>query len=186
MAHNLTTSGRPGALHSRCPNFYSFQEDPWIYRKRKKEPILLNFHSSKIAEIYPSPGLQKSRLLFCKHLVSLGERRWHESREGSWLSGASERSRGQAKVKPKAPGLEGGRRSRQSWGQGAPQHKSLRSLLASSPRRQVSLRKGIRGLPEIFRHGSVAQDLRVCGKVQLKSFYCPEKFNTARSLMLVE
>lgn len=89
--------------------------------------------------------------------------------------GASERSRGQAKVKPEAPGLEGGRRSRQSWGQGALQHKSLRWLLASSPRRQVSLRKGIRDLPEIFRHGLVAQDLSVCGKMQLKSCYCPEK-----------
>lgn len=158
-------------LHSRCPNFYSFQENPRVYRKRKKKPILLNFHSSKIADIYPSPGLQKSRLLFCKHPVSLGERGWLESREGSWLYRASKRSRGQAKMKPEDPGLEGGRLSRQSWGQGAPRHKSLRSLLASSPRRQVSLKKGIRGLPEIFRRGSVAQDLRVCGKVQLKSFY---------------
>lgn len=37
--------------------------------KKIKEPILPNFHCSKIAEIYPSLGLQKSRLLFCKHPV---------------------------------------------------------------------------------------------------------------------
>lgn len=98
-----------------------------------------------------------------------------KARKAVSFPGASERSRGQAKVKPEAPGLQGGRRSRQSWGQGALQHKSLRWLLASSPRRQVSLRKGIRGLPEIFRHGLVAQDLSVCGKMQLKSCYCPEK-----------
>ena len=34
--------------------------------KGTKEPMHLNFHSSKIAEVYPSNGLQKSSLLFCK------------------------------------------------------------------------------------------------------------------------
>lgn len=60
----------------------------------------LSFHSCKIAEIYPSPGLQKSRLLFCKHRFCS-----QKSREGSWHPGASERGRGQAKVKPKPQGF---------------------------------------------------------------------------------
>lgn len=38
-------------------------------KKRERESILPNFHCSKNAKIYPSLGLQKSRLLFCKHPV---------------------------------------------------------------------------------------------------------------------
>lgn len=56
-----------------------------LIEKEKKKPILLNFHSGKIADIYPSPGLQKSRLLFCKHHFAL--RGLFKSREGSWHPG---------------------------------------------------------------------------------------------------
>lgn len=69
-------SGRPGATHctqdalsSTLPRGY-MDLIPLI-EKGKKEPMLLNFHSTKIAEIYPSPWFQKSRLLFCKHAVFL-------------------------------------------------------------------------------------------------------------------
>lgn len=78
--------------------------------KGKKEPMHLNFHSSKIAEVYPSPGLQKSSLLFCKlpRVLKL----LLKCRGGSWLPGAFERGRGQDRMEC---GLEGGRLSRHAW-----------------------------------------------------------------------
>lgn len=68
-------SGRPGATSctqdalsfTLSKRFHGFTEKG--KKKRERESILPNFHCSKIAEIYPSLGLQKSRLLFCKHPV---------------------------------------------------------------------------------------------------------------------
>lgn len=84
-------SGRPGTTHCIQDALSSTLEKrlhgfiPPYRKGEKKKPILLNFHSGKIADIYPSPGLQKSRLLFCKHHFAL--RGLFKSREGSWHPG---------------------------------------------------------------------------------------------------
>ena len=142
--------------------------------------MLLNFHSTKITEIYPSPCLQKSRLLFCKHPVFLS-RGCLRAREAVGSLGHLREAEGRSGWSQK-PSLEGKRLSRQGCGRGTSQHRGLWSLLASQPRRRISPRKGIsRGLPENFRHGSVAQDWRVCGKAATKTILLPGKLNTARS-----
>lgn len=66
--------------------------------------MLLSFHSRKIAEIYPSPGLQKSRLLFYKHPVLLSRGCLGAAKTVGFPG--HQRGRGQVSVKPKALGLE--------------------------------------------------------------------------------
>lgn len=89
---------------------------PLTEKEREKKAHVFQLSQQQKAEIYPSPGLQKSRLLFCKHQSVV--RGLQTSREGRWRPAASERGRGQAKVKPKAQGFGGQRLSRQGWGRG--------------------------------------------------------------------
>lgn len=125
--------------------------------------MLLNFHKSKRAEIYPSPGLQKSRLLLQAPYFAV--RGLLKNREGSGLPGASERGRGQAKVKPKAQVY----RDRD-----CPDRASDLSLPPLPEKRSAqegeSADVSLKFLDMAQRH----RILRVCGKETVKPFCCLE------------
>jgi hypothetical protein len=71
----LQVNGRPEITHHpNVPLFPTLSKgylDLFPFAEKEKRPNLLSFHSRKIAKIYSSPRLPKSRLLFCKHPVLL-------------------------------------------------------------------------------------------------------------------
>lgn len=103
-----------------------------VIEKRGESQCVPSFRTAKIAGMSPSPGLQKSRLLFCKHrsvlrglLTSEEERRW---------AAFSDRGRGQAKVKSKGQSFGERGCPDRAGPEGTSQHWSSEFLLLPLPK----------------------------------------------------